>query len=60
MDLGRLARVDEDGDMILYPGEYSFFIDIDAKAVWNFTLVGEETVVEAWPKAPVVNGSLMG
>jgi len=50
MNLGRLARVDERGDMVLYPGEYSFVIDVDQKAVWNFTLVGGSVVLESWPE----------
>jgi beta-D-xylosidase 4 len=58
MDLGRLGRVDESGDMVLYPGEYRFVVDIDAKAAWNFTLTGEPTVLESWPEVPVLSGIL--
>ncbi|RDL41531.1 uncharacterized protein BP5553_01510 [Venustampulla echinocandica] len=52
LNLGSLARVDENGDMVLYPGDYSFVIDNDEKAAWNFTLTGEKMALDAWPKPP--------
>ncbi|KAF4636637.1 hypothetical protein G7Y89_g1445 [Cudoniella acicularis] len=50
LTLGSLARADESGDLYLYPGQYSLVIDNDAKALWNFTLVGEKLLLDAWPK----------
>jgi beta-D-xylosidase 4 len=52
LTLGSLARVNEKGDMVLYPGDYSLVVDIDRKAVWNFTLVGEMKVLDSWPQPP--------
>lgn len=48
--LGSLARHDESGDQILYPGEYSFEVDVPVRAVWEFELVGEEVVLDSWPR----------
>jgi len=31
--LGSLGRVDEDGDLVLYPGEYNLVVDVDKKAM---------------------------
>jgi len=52
LTLGSLGRVDEDGDLVLYPGQYSLVVDIDAKAAWNFTLTGDSAVLDGWPKRP--------
>ena len=52
LTLGSLARVDDAGDVVLYPGDYSLVIDTDAKATWNFTLTGEATMLDSWPAPP--------
>ncbi|KAE8454440.1 hypothetical protein EG329_000062 [Mollisiaceae sp. DMI_Dod_QoI] len=52
LTLGSLARTDEKGDLVLYPGSYSLGVDIDGKASWNFTLVGEQAVLDSWPAPP--------
>lgn len=52
LNLASLARVDENGNMVLYPGDYSLVIDNDEKAAWNFTLTGEKLALDSWPKAP--------
>ena len=52
LTLGSLARADDSGDMVLYPGDYSLVIDTDAKAVWNFTLSGSAATLDAWPEPP--------
>jgi len=57
LSLGSLARVDEQGDMVLYPGDYSLVIDTDAKAVWNFTLTGDAAVLDSWPTPPAFGES---
>lgn len=49
LTVGSLARADDKGDLVLWPGNYSFFVDIDRKAVWNFTLVGDAAVLDSWP-----------
>jgi beta-D-xylosidase 4 len=48
-----LARVDEGGNTVLYPGKYSLLLDVPTRAVVNFTLVGDQVVLDAWPKPPV-------
>ena len=52
LTLGSLARADDRGDMVLYPGDYSLIIDTDAKAMWNFTLTGDAATLDAWPAPP--------
>jgi xylan 1,4-beta-xylosidase len=52
LTLGGLGRVDEDGDLVLYLGDYSLVVDVDAKAVWNFMLTGDSAVLDGWPKRP--------
>lgn len=52
LTLGSLARTDENGDLVLYPGSYRLGIDVDGEVGWNFTLVGEEVVLDSWPAPP--------
>lgn len=52
LTLGSLARIDESGNKVLYPGNYALQIDIQPLATVNFTLTGEETMLEQWPQAP--------
>ncbi|KAI2473854.1 glycoside hydrolase family 3 protein [Annulohypoxylon bovei var. microspora] len=49
--LAQLARFDNDGNRILYPGTYRVAIDTDPEKVsFEFTLTGEQTILESWPK----------
>ncbi|KAI0885148.1 glycoside hydrolase family 3 protein [Annulohypoxylon maeteangense] len=49
--LAQLARFDNDGNRILYPGTYRVAIDTDPeKASFEFTLTGEQAILESWPK----------
>lgn len=57
LTLGSLARTDENGDLVLYPGSYRLGIDVDGKVGWNFTLVGDEAVLDKWPAAPAFGSS---
>ncbi|KAB2575874.1 Glycoside hydrolase family 3 [Lasiodiplodia theobromae] len=56
LTLGSLARVDENGDKVLYPGDYAVLIDVPDQplASVNFTLTGDDagTVIESWPRLP--------
>ena len=52
LTLGSLARVDDAGDVVLYPGNYSMVIDTDAKAVFNFSLTGAPSMLDSWPAPP--------
>ena len=48
--LGSLARHDESGNQILYPGSYRFEIDVPAQDSWEFELTGSEVVLDRWPQ----------
>jgi xylan 1,4-beta-xylosidase len=50
-----LARVDEMGNTVLYPGKYSLLLDVPTQTRIDFTLVGEEVMLDKWPQP--VNGS---
>ena len=52
MTLGSLARVNTDGDVVLYPGSYRLGVDVDGAVAWEFTLVGDEATLDSWPAAP--------
>lgn len=52
MTLGNLARVDEMGNTVLYPGEYSIELDEPAQASVKVVLKGEQTVLDKWPQPP--------
>ena len=52
MTLGSLARVDEQGNKVLYPGDYSLMIDTQPLAMMNFTLTGKAAVLDEWPQPP--------
>lgn len=52
LTLGSLARVDEMGNKVLYPGEYALLVDTQPLAMVNFTLGGEEKVLDEWPQPP--------
>ena len=52
LTLGSLARHDDMGNLVLYPGDYSLLVDVPTQAMWNFTLTGDEATLEEWPQAP--------
>jgi beta-D-xylosidase 4 len=52
LTLASLARVDEMGNKVLYPGDYSLLIDNGPLAVANFTLTGNQEVLDLWPQPP--------
>jgi beta-D-xylosidase 4 len=52
LSLASLARVDEMGNKVLYPGDYSLQIDNGPLAVANFTLTGDQQTLENWPQPP--------
>lgn len=53
LTLGNLARVDDQGRRVLYPGTYKISIDTTpALASLSFSLTGPEIVLEDWPVAP--------
>jgi beta-D-xylosidase 4 len=52
LTLGSLARVDEKGNKVLYPGDYSLLIDNQPLTSVNFTLTGTQAVLDKWPQPP--------
>lgn len=52
LTLGSLARVDEKGNKVLYPGDYSLLIDNQPLTSVNFTLTGSEAILDEWPQPP--------
>jgi xylan 1,4-beta-xylosidase len=52
LTLGSLARVDDNGNTVLYPGDYSLQIDTQPLSYVNFTLTGSEVVLDHWPQPP--------
>jgi beta-D-xylosidase 4 len=54
LTLASLARVDEMGNKVLYPGDYSLLIDNGPLASLNFTLTGDSAgkILEEWPQPP--------
>ena len=45
INLGGLTRANTDGDLVVYPGDYSLLFDYDSSLVFNFTLTGESKVL---------------
>ncbi|KAI1414884.1 glycoside hydrolase family 3 protein [Hypoxylon sp. FL1857] len=52
LTLGDLARVDERGNTILYPGTYNLLLDVPTQANVSFELVGESKVLIEFPQPP--------
>jgi len=47
--LGSLARVDESGDKVLYPGNYELALNNERSVVMGFEFTGSPVVLEKWP-----------
>lgn len=52
LTLGSLARVDEKGNTVLYPGDYSLMVDTQPLTYVNFTLSGSPYTLDNWPQPP--------
>ncbi|OQO01075.1 hypothetical protein B0A48_13318 [Cryoendolithus antarcticus] len=52
LDLASLSRVADNGDRVLYPGDYALMIDNAPLAMVNFTLTGEAYTLDHWPQPP--------
>ncbi|KAK3326815.1 glycoside hydrolase superfamily [Apodospora peruviana] len=51
--LGDIARHDESGNTVLYPGRYRVLVDEPTLAEVEFELVGEAVVLDRWPANPM-------
>jgi beta-D-xylosidase 4 len=47
--LGAVARVDENGDKVLFPGNYELALNNDRSVVVQFELTGDAVALEKWP-----------
>ena len=50
VSLGGLARHDESGNQVLFPGKYRLLLDEPSVVAWEYELVGEEAVLDLWPQ----------
>ncbi|KAH8890713.1 glycosyl hydrolase family 3 N terminal domain-containing protein [Thozetella sp. PMI_491] len=50
--IGSLARHDEQGNTVLYPGTYTLMLDEPARVNTTLTLIGDTVVLDKWPAAP--------
>ncbi|KAF9068366.1 beta-xylosidase [Rhodocollybia butyracea] len=52
--LGSVARVDENGNSVLFPGTYQLWVDTDVNghgsAVTSFKLTGNQQTISEWPQ----------
>jgi beta-D-xylosidase 4 len=44
--VGSLARSDKNGNLVLWPGNYTMALDIDARDMWHFEITGDQVVLE--------------
>jgi beta-D-xylosidase 4 len=47
--VGVLARAADNGDLVVYPGDYSLALNNERSVVMNFTLTGDAITVAHWP-----------
>ncbi|KAK1911985.1 hypothetical protein P3342_012468 [Pyrenophora teres f. teres] len=52
LTLGALSRVDQSGNLVAYPGEYTLLLDEPTQAELKLTITGQETVLDHWPQPP--------
>ncbi|KAI8628969.1 glycoside hydrolase family 3 protein [Xylariaceae sp. FL1651] len=52
MKLGELARVNENGNTVLYPGKYNVLLDVPTQDQITFELTGEPKVLINFPQPP--------
>ncbi|KAL1835083.1 hypothetical protein VTK73DRAFT_6301 [Phialemonium thermophilum] len=50
LTLGALARADERGNTVLYPGEYRLTLDVEGRSEVRFALTGEAAVLDEFPQ----------
>jgi beta-D-xylosidase 4 len=50
ISLDNVARTDEFGNRIVYPGRYELALNNERSAVMSFTLTGNATTIATWPK----------
>ncbi|KAL2158673.1 hypothetical protein VTH06DRAFT_4155 [Thermothelomyces fergusii] len=58
--VGNLARHDENGNTVLYPGTYTLTLDEPTQTSVQFVLEGEPVVLDEWPAPPSVDSAAGG
>ena len=41
--------MDENGNRIVYPGDYQLALNVDRSVVWDIKLTGDAVTIENWP-----------
>ncbi|KAL4866251.1 hypothetical protein BDV12DRAFT_173131 [Aspergillus spectabilis] len=52
VSIDSVARTNERGDRVLYPGQYELALNNERSVVLSFSLEGEEAVLLSWPENP--------
>lgn len=47
--IGAIARVDENGNRVVYPGDYQLALNVERSVVWDIKLTGDPVTIENWP-----------
>jgi beta-D-xylosidase 4 len=55
--LGALARAADNGNLVVYPGDYSFALNNERSVVYNFTLTGDAITIQHWPSKIKTGGA---
>jgi len=50
--IGSIGRIDDNGNLWLYPGNYEFIVDTTAELKASFKLSGKATQITNWPQRP--------
>ncbi|KAK5115790.1 hypothetical protein LTR62_000879 [Meristemomyces frigidus] len=48
--VGALARADANGNLVVYPGQYSLALNPESSVTASFTLTGDAATVQKWPE----------
>ncbi|KAH7245147.1 glycoside hydrolase superfamily [Fusarium tricinctum] len=52
--LDSIARREQNGDLVLYPGTYTLLLDEPVQAMVKVTLTGKKATLDKWPQLPKV------
>jgi beta-D-xylosidase 4 len=52
VSIGSVARIDNHGNMVLYPGRYEYVVDVPTSLKASFTITGQQSDVLKWPQRP--------
>ena len=52
ISIGTLARRDDNGNLVLFPGDYELLLDVPTQDTLKFTLTGSMKMLDQWPQPP--------